>query len=396
MPFKNLSQVQRRPVEALLAGMLSDSKGTSIDSAMSLVSEAKDCGLCLQDFLKLAIDPKASGEKSVAFEGLNGFETALAFLNLPFRDNLEQGVFLQAASDTFQKYPGTRAMFPEVIDQMLRWKNRQPMLENVAALLAQSRTINGSEMISTVVDDDSKNRGSFSIAEFGQIPIRTIRTSQTSVGIYKHGSGVKTSYEFERRASLDIMTPFAARVARELEISKVRSATNILVGGDGVNAPAPITNITAVGGVVAGTQPLRQQYAALCKWMVTRANAGAPIDTLVGNIDMYLELLLMFTPTLQGNRSELEAAAAAGGPGISLNMPMLGGTANFALSTSMTAGMILGMTKGETLEELVEAGSSISENERSIQNQSVTYVRTENSGFKLAYGDTRSILNTLA
>lgn len=392
---KNLSEIQRTAVDKALGLMLSDNQGESAHAGLTLTRQAKDFGLCLQDYLKIAVLPTAEKDPG-KYKGLNGFEAALSFLNLPFRDNLEQAVFLQAASDTFQKYPGTRAMFPEVIDQMLRWKNRQAQIETVAPMLAQSRTINGTELISTVVDDDSTQRGTFAIAELGKIPVRTIRTSQTSVGIFKHGSGIKTSYEFERRASLDILTPFAARVARELEISKVRAATSILINGDGVNSAAPVVNVTSVGGVVAGTLKLRSQYAAFATWMVNAAAAGAPIDTVIGNLKMYIELLLMFTPTLQGSRSELEAAAANGGPGLNLNVPLLGGSATFALSTSMPDDKLVGITKGETLEELVEAGSSISENERAIQNQSITYTRTENSGFKLAYGDTRSILNMLA
>ena len=390
MPM-NLADVKRAPVETHLKLMLSENPSESRMAGEKLVLMAKDSGLSMQDYLKLAVT--AEGGK---FEGLNGFETSLAYLNLPIRDHLEQGVFLQAASDTFQKYPGTRAMFPEVIDQMLRWKNRQEQIESVAPMLAQSRTINGNEMISTVVEDDSVARKTFTIAELGKIPVRTIRTSQTSVGIFKHGSGIKTSYEFERRASLDVLTPFAARVARELEKSKVAAATNSLLNGDGVNAAAPVVAITSVGGVVAGSQKLRTQYAAFATWMVNAAAAGAPIDTVIGNLKMYIELLLMFTPTLAGNRSELEAAMSNGGPGLNLNVPLLGGSANFVLSTSMPDDRLLGITKSETLEELVEAGSSISENQRSIENQSVVYTRTENSGFKLAYADTRSVLNTLA
>jgi len=393
--MKNLTEAKRTAVDQALSGLLSANLADSVNAGHRLVREAKDFGLCMQDYLKLAVDPNA-GEQAAKYSGLNGFETSLAFLNLPFRDNLDQGVFLQAAADTFQKFPGTRAMFPEVVDSMLRWKNRQNQIESIAPLLAQSRTINGTELISTVVDDDSAARGSYIIAELAKIPVRTIRTSQSSVTIWKHGSGIRTSYEFERRSSLDILTPFAARIARELEISKVRAATSILINGDGVNGAAPVVPITSVGGVVTTTTPFRNQYAAFAKWMMTQAAAGIPIDTVVGNIDMYLELLLMFTPTLASQTSEIGAAVANGGPGINLNIPLLGGSATFAVSTSMPAGKLLGMTKSETLEELIEAGSSIAENEKSITNQSITYVRTENSGFKLAYGDTRSILDTLS
>lgn len=395
--MKNLATVERRSPEKMLAGLLSDNEGAGKDCAAKIVSECKDTGLSLRDFLTLAIDPRKS-EKSENYKDYNGFESALAFLNLPFRNDFEQGVLLQAASDTFQKYPGSRLLFPEVIDSILRWQNRQDNIEFVAPMLAQSRTINGTELISTVVNDDSAARGTQPIAEFGRIPVRKISTSQTSVGIFKHGSGIMTSYEFERRVSLDILTPFAARVARQLELSKVRAATEILINGDGVNGAAPVVNLSSFGGVaVNGTSSvLSTQYKAVAKWLISRAKASLPVDTIIGDLDMYLELLFMFQPQLNGVKSTAEAIAAVGGPSIKVNIPMLGGNANFVISSSMPANKLLGLTKAETLEELVESGSSISENERSIQTQSITYTRSENTGYKLAWGDSRSILNCAA
>lgn len=388
----NLAKIKRQAPETVLAGLRDDNPATSLNAAAKLLAAAKDSGLSMQDYLVYAIDPRMSPTPA-KFAGLNGFEATLLELGLPFRDDFEQGVLLQAASDTFQTYPGTRAMFPEVIDTMLRWKNRQDNIESTAGLIAQSRTISGNEMISTVVDDDSKERDTATIAELGRIPVRTIKTSQTSVGIWKHGSGIRTSYEFERRASINILIPFAARVARDLELSKVRVATSILLNGDGVNGAAPEVNLSsaAIGGTTS--ESLSTQYKAFAKWLILRAKAGVPVDTVVGNLDAYLELLFMFVPTLSGNRSELEAMAAQGAPGIDVRIPLLGGKVKFELSSSMPDGKILGFSKGDTLEELVETGSNIAENERSISNQSVSYYRTENTGYKLVFGDTRQVLN---
>jgi hypothetical protein len=394
---KNLSDIKRAAPAEVLKDLKSEDQSTSRSAAERLVRDAKDSGLSMQDYLKLAVDCTKADDVARYSQGggkvLNGFEATLMYLGLPFRDNFEHGVFLQAASDTFQKYPGTRAMFPEVIDQMLRWKSRQDQLESIAPLIAQTRTISGTELISTVVDDESAQRGTSTIAEFGKIPVRTIRTSQSSVGIFKHGSGIRTSYEFERRASLDILTPFASRVARELELSKVRAAVSLMINGDGVNAAAPVESITVFGGVSKSTTAISAQYKAVATWLAKKAAAGTPIDTVIGNVNMYLELLFMFTPLLNGQRSQIEAMAAAGAPGLNMNIPLLGGSATFALASSMPDYKLLGISKNETLEELVEAGSSISENERSIQNQAITYVRSENSGFKLAYADTRFIFD---
>lgn len=388
-----LTEVKRGSAEVILAGLTSANRAESTQAGLTLVNEAKKYHLGLRQYLELAIQPGASEHQR--FEGLTGYEAALLHLNLPFKNDFDQGVLLQAASDSFQTFPGTRAMFPEVIDSMLRWKNRQDQIESVDKMVSQSRTITGTELISTTVDDDSKDRDTSSIAEFGRIPVRTIRMSQSSVGIFKHGSGIRTSYEFERRASLDVLTPYAVRVARELEISKVKAATSVLINGDGVNAAAPVVLLSSFGGVAVNgsTSVLSTQYKALAKWLVAMAKAGTPIDTLVGNIDIYLELLFMFTPTLAGQRSQIEAIASQGGPGVNLNLPILGGNADFVLSSSMPDNKILGYSKGDTIEELVENGSTISENERSIQNQSVVYTRSENTGYKLNFSDTRSILN---
>ena len=392
--MRDLIELQRRPVEEVLKG-LKASRGESIEAGQNLVRTAAEYGLGVRDYLTLAIDTRA-GENAQRFAELSGYEAALVHLNLPFRNDFEAGVVLQAASESFQTYPGTRAMFPEVIDDMLRWKNRQDQIESVAPLLAQSRTIAGTEMISTIVNDDSAERDTFTVPELARIPVRTIRTSQTSVAMFKHGSAYRTSYEFNRRSSIDILTPFAARVARELEISKTKAAVSVLINGDGVNPAAPTAALSAYGADFTGGKTLQHNYKALAKFLMERAKNGTPVDMLVGNFDTYVELMFMFAPTnsVGLNKTEMEALVAAGTP--MLQLPIMGGAVQFAVSSAVPANKLIAFSKAETLEELVEAGASISENERSILNQSITYVRTEVTGYKLAFGDTRTLLTTNA
>lgn len=387
----SLTNIKKKPVEEVLKGLRSDSQHESREAAVRLLAQARDVGLNLRDYLTLAVDPR-QGESSNRYmaANLNGYEATLDHLNLPFRNDLEQGVLLQAASDTFQTFPGTRALFPEVIDDMLRWKVRQDQIETTAALVGQTRTISGTELVSTVVEDDSDARGTFTVPELANIPVRTILTSETSVKMFKHGSAYRTSYEFNRRASLDLLTPFAARVARQLEISKVAAATSVLINGDGVNPAAPVFDISAYDADLSGGKSLQHNYKALAKFLINCAVKGTPVDTILGNFDIYVEMLFMFTPTLQ-NRSEAEALAMAGAPAIQL--PIFGNAVNFALGTKVPAGKLVAFNKAETLEELIEAGSSIAENERTITNQSMTYVRSEVTGYKLAFGDTRFILD---
>lgn len=376
------------PKAELIAGLLNKDPQTSASAGIKLVREASKFGVNVRDYLKLSIgtEPEEGG--------LNGYEQVLCELNLPVRNNFEDGVFLQAASETFQQHAGTRALFPEVIDDVLRWANRQDQFETVAPMLANSRTIAGTELLSTVVDDDSADRDTYSIPELGRIPVRSIRTSEQSVKIYKHGSALRTSYEFSRRASLDLLVPHANRIARELEISKVTAATNILINGDGANGAASVVNQSthdAITGVTATAGLI--SWPHLLYWMVQRAKAGTPIDTMVMNWDGWFQWLMLF--------SKQEAAAGAApaesmnkaGANLGRDVQNLALGVTPVLSSAMPANKLLGMTKGETLEELVEAGSDVQEQERNIANQSIMMTKTENTGYHLVYGDTREIFD---
>lgn len=386
-----------RSLEAVLAELKSDVKTASKNAGLELTADAKNYGLPMDDYLRFAIDLNASEEgKKYAEAGLDGYEAALAYLGLPVKEDYSKKITLAATSEVFQTYPGTRVMFPSVVDNILRWSTNQDYLEKVSDLVGNSRTISGNEMISVVAESDEDAEGTFLVAEGANIPVRTIKTSEYSVKMYKHGSGYEFTYEFDRRAAIDIITPYVARINRRLELSKVAIATGILINGDGAHPAAEVVKqsdmFKKVNGDDAEAPKNKLDFASMLQWMVNRASTGAhaPIDTLAGNYDMYLQFLLLFNPVLQ-NQSQAEALSRVGGPSMTASLPGLFRPIKFALSSAVPAGKLIGFTKSETLEELIEAGSQISESERSVTNQRITYVKTENTGYRLVFGDTRSI-----
>lgn len=394
--MKSLAQLKRRSPEELKA-LLSTSGHESITNGQKLCAEAKEYGVSMRDFLSIAIDPKMSADAAQFADGnklVNGYEAALQVLNLPVRDAFSDGIVLDLASDTFQTFPGTRAMFPEVIDDILRWKYRQDQFEKTSDLVANSRTINGVELLSTIVDDKAADyQVAGPVAEMSRVKVKSIRTTQQSVTFFKHGWGIRTSYEFQRRARLDMLTPYANRVNRETETSKVGQATLVLINGDGAYGAAPVVAQSSYNTPVGSNSTNNFiSYKHLLNWLIARAKAGTPIDTVVGNWDAYIQWLMMFAvPTSANTQTDAANLAAAGFK--AGGVPLINGVVNFALSSTMTANELLGMSKGDTMEELVEAGSTIEESERAIVNQSITYVKTINAGYKLAFGDTRSIYN---
>lgn len=390
--IRPFSEIKKVDVDALVAKLTSDSDSESREAGITLAKEAASFGLSVKDYLMLAV-----GREQEKAGGLNGYELTLYKLNLPVRNDYENGVYLQAASETFQTHPGTRALFPEVIDDVVRFATRQDQIESVEPLLANSRTVSGIELLSTVIDDDSEERDTFSIAEMGRIPIRTIRTSEQSVKFYKHGSAIRTSYEFSRRASLELLVPFANRIARELELSKLATATAVLINGDGLNAAAGSVNQSSYNTATGHTATDGKiNWPHFTYWLIQRAKAGTPVDTVVMNWDAWFQWLLMWGEQTQSSTDKAFGARAAENleqMGINPSKGAINIFANITpvLSSTMPAGKILGFSRGDTLEELVEAGSNIQETERAILNQTMTMTRTENTGYRLVYGDTRSI-----
>lgn len=379
-----------------LSGLLGD-VAESQRTAEILLAEVKEYGISLQNFFRLAIDMSDEAAAEYRAAGMDGYEAVLAYLHLPVKNDLSNGIMLAQAGDTFKSYPGTRILFQPVIDEVLRFSTRQDQIERIDAIVGSSRTVSGIEMVSIVAESDEDAEGTWTIAEGANIPVRKIKTTEQAVKWWKHGSGYEFTYEFDRRASIDILTPYAARIARRLELSKVRAATSILINGDGVHGAAPVVyqeDLMKESDAAAENTENKIDYAAFLKWLLSMAKKGTAIDTVLGNYDTYLMWMMLFTPTMSGNRSAAEAVAAAGGPSLSASIPGLFVPVKFAVSSAMPDKQLLGFIKAETLQELIEEGSQISESERYIRSQRVIFVKTETTGYKLIFGDTRSIYTT--
>ncbi|WP_210236920.1 hypothetical protein, partial [Mesorhizobium sp. M1C.F.Ca.ET.193.01.1.1] len=107
------------------------------------------------------------------------------------------------------------------------------------------------------------------------------------------------SYEFDRADSMETLGSYVNRRDREKELSKVRSAAHILINGDGVNPAAPVVKQK---DFVSTATDKKLNYEALLRWLVARAQAGIPVDTVVGNWDTYIDWLLLFAiPTSNAN-----------------------------------------------------------------------------------------------
>lgn len=396
--YDNLLEIarNRRSAAEVLVGLDDKNPATSLKAGQALVAEAKNHGLSVRDYLRLAIDPNMGDLKG---SDLNGYECALVHLGLPVRNDIDSGILLQAAGETFQFRPGTRALFPEVIDDVVQFKYRQDGIENVSGMLANSRGVSGVELITNIIDDKADDyQQTGVIAEGARIPIRTLKSTNKSVTFHKFGGGYELTYEFERRVSLDVVTPYANRIEREVQIGQVGIVTDLLINGDGTatNGAAPVTAASALAADItdnAAVSAGRLNWEIFLKWLITRAQAGTPIDTVVGNWDMHFEWERMFATPTAANGPTLVEILAKAGVQTAIENPRFNARVQFQVSSSAPASKLIGFIRGETVEELNENGSDIEESVRAIENQKVRYVKTKNTGYRLVFGDTRSILN---
>lgn len=387
--MRNITEIKKRKLADICDPLLAESDSEALLAAEKLQKEAASFGLPLDKFLDLAVD-LSEGEEKAAYrngEGLSGFEQVMFKMNLPMRNNYRDQVTLAQASDTFATKPGSRIMFPYAIDNVLRWNNNLEMDERVADLIAGSRTSNGNELVRVVAEDDANARKTFRVGEGARIPVRKVGYSEKAVTFYKHGSGIEYTYEFDRRAALDIITPFAARVARDLEISKIKACTDIMINGDGVNAAA---TALAQSTLDPSATPGTLSYDGLLAALAGAIRNHHPIDTIAGDIDAYLQFVKLFGVAATSSAYDVDQKAAKGGPQF-LTMRNIFTPVKFVLDSAVPSGKLLMFNRPDTIEELVEANSSIQEEERNVRSQVITYVRSENTGYSIIYPDCRYV-----
>lgn len=379
--------VKKIKLEEVVKGLTSDLPSDSIRAGEQLSNEAKAENMALDVYLNYAIDKSEGEAAELATHGLSGYEMVNLKLGLPLKNDARNQISLASASETFATKPGSRILFPYTVDNVLRWTERMDNMERVEDLITSSRTISGNELIRVVAEDSSDDRKTFKVAEGARIPVRKVKLGEKAVQIFKHGSGLEFTYEFQRRASLDIITPFAARVERDLQLSKVAAATSILINGDGVNAGATALSQATLDPSATDGKISYDGVLAAC---ALAAKAHAPIDTIAGDIDAYVQLVKMFGTPAASSAFAADQMAEKGGPQF-LMMRNIFAPIRFVLDSSVPAGKLLMFNRADSLEEIVEAGSRIQEEERAIREQIITYTKTENTGYGLVYADARYV-----
>lgn len=392
--YKFFKKGEKLKPQEVIAKLKHSEASTGRENAMLLLHDANTMGFGVDALLHQNVE---------GGQGLDGFEATFAALGVPL--NLKDDTAIAAfasATTSFMTNDGLSVLLPSLVNNLLRSQDNKGIIEKADDLILQTRMVKSNAVQKEIVYDKDTNDSyaTHRIAEGANIPTRKLKTGQSNVKFYKTGHGIEVSYEFAQDMTPDILVPYANRIQFERSQSEHIIAVQTLINGESTD-PGSANGAIATDDLdtidsKAGT-PLRSRAEGFIKWLIEAARAGRPIDTLVVGWDSIFELQYMFPVSdANGNAAVGVGAVAAGGALAQMQVKVVNGinfNLNVVISSAVEEKQIIGYRKGETMERLIKTNSQISEQERSIKNQTLLYTNTIISGFTLAYGESRRLLS---
>lgn len=309
---------------------------------------------------------------------LDAFDIALLSKGIVVKDNLELGI----QSSSMMKFFTTnenRMLFPEFIIRQLRQISGMPSIIN--DLVASTRVINGDSAKQIVLDLSNtpagqKNKQALKkrrIAEGANIPVAELKLGETSIKIYKYGIGVKATYEVLRRTTIDMFRKQMELVSVQASYDEVGAVIDVILNGDGNTNPATVYSAKTLN---PAAKEGKLDEVTLIKFLVKQAPFN--FDTLIVDEDVYTQICTILMDKNLTN---------AINPKVTFEFPQ-GLLSNLKVVysedlplTSDSKHQIIGLAKRYAIEKTVEAGSTINEVSKTVENQTQIAVMTENAGF---------------
>ena len=313
------------------------------------------------------------------FDGeLDAFDIALLSHGIIVKDNLEFGI---QSSDVFKFFTTdeNRNLFSEFIIRQLRQISGMPSIIN--SLVGSTRVITGDSAKQIILDltdtpAGKENRQSLKkrrIAEGADIPTAKLKLGESSIKIYKYGTGVTATYEVLRRTTIDMFKKYMELVSFQAGYDEVGTVIETILEGDGNSNPAKVYkasdfNPDAVEGKI--------DPVTLISFLVSNPEIG--FNTVIVDKETYVQ----FATTLM-NKNLTNSI----NPRVNFNFPQtLLNNLNVILSEDLELSsrgkhQVIGLNSQYAIEKTIEAGSIINEITKAAQNQTQTAYLTENAGF---------------
>jgi hypothetical protein len=375
------------------------------DQGLDHYKTACSLGLTFWQYMEI-IQPSKPGE------GLTAFERQLQLNNIVLHSDVDRGLYPSTGEYFFQAdRPGSAILFPTLLQKVALWA-KMKQVPDINKLVATTRTIAGTSSYQSLFIDDSAITGKgseahgrrFRVDQRGNFPEVKIGWSESANAVTKHGVRLAWTYEFVRRASIEIMTTIVARIMIQDQVELFNEAIGVAINGDGTAAnPAAavykIRNSNTAGPLdivsTAGTPLTAGQisYEVWLKW-IGGFRPYTP-NVVVGNLGTLTKLILMAKPNVDPMQiiTTLLEPKSQGTVKMDPTMNALFPNVVLYMADNAPNDVLVGIDTAFGLERVIELGSDIQETERVILNQTENMVLSISDGVSKLFKDAIQVLD---
>lgn len=328
---------------------------------LAMYEQAHKHNLTLSGYLE-RLDPSKPGDESTAFE------RQLALHDIRVQSNPKHGLY----ADTFEKFfvtDSTRSLFPEYINNVARWaalwSEDDPY--DINLIVSNSIGLNENGFRAMYVSDSEAGYREGESSEKGSFPRITITWSERLASMKKYGLQIDWSYEFARRARIDVVRPVIERAVGVRNRDVFRDGLDLILNGDGTTMSPAATSETAVtyDTTIAANGSIT--YLAWLKWLYG-FRPYVP-DVVITTFDVAYKIMTMTranvdTLALRESLAQNFKGTVAGVRGFTANPTIL-----VVDDDDLTANYIIGLDSRYALQRFFEIGSDLTETRRIIENQ---------------------------
>lgn len=391
-------------ISAKIKGLTRYDNAKDVPLSLDLYKQACDLGMTFWQYLEV-IQPTKPGET------LTAFERQLQQSGIILHSDADKGLYSSTGEYFFQSdRPGSAILFPVLLQKTALWAKLK-QIPDINKIVATTRTIAGSSSYQSLLINDSEITGAsasgrrFRVNARGEFPTVKIGWSETANAVTKHGVKLDWTYEFVRRASIELMTTVVSRIMIQDQVELFNEAISIAISGDGTlaNPAATVKKFRTTGAagpndiiLDVATAAKVISYEGYLKW-ISGFQPYTP-NVVVGSVATLIKLILMAKPNVDPLAiiTSLQEAKSQGTAAMDPSLQQLFPNVQLYPSTSVPDDMLLGIDTQFALERVIELGSDITEVERVIKNQTEAMVISISDNVSKIFKDAVQVLDFTA
>lgn len=353
---------------------------TTAEQGITLYKQSIDAGMTFWQYLEMIQPSKPT-------DNLSAFDRQLQLNGIVVQSRPDLGLYSSSGEYFFQSdRPGSAILFPVLLQKTALWTKLKAFVD-INKIVATTRTITGTSAYSALSIDDSAITGisqtahgrRFRVDQRGNFPAVSIGWSEKTNAVTKHGVQLNWTYEFVRRASIELMQTVVARIMIQDQLELFNEAVNVIINGDGsANPPCAVKTLKKTAAGATANQIVTDATAAgeltYATWLKFIGNSRPyTFNAVFGNLDTLVKFVTMSRPTMDPAEIITNLLEAKNQGTAKLETPLFPNVTLF-LADAMPADKLLAVDTSFALERVIELGSDLKEVERVIQNQTEAMV----------------------